>query len=103
MYIRCISILSLYQVKFQRIDTLSLFNIAFTRSLYVFYINNNLSNRITSLTKRYFIQSVLLLDENCCHASKPIVRSQAVAIANGTFVCDSIKLQTDASFDSKKK
>ncbi|CAL1686668.1 unnamed protein product [Lasius platythorax] len=48
-------------------------------------------------------QSVLLLDENCCHASKPIVRSQAVAIANGTFVCDSIKLQTDASFDSKKK
>ncbi|CAL1686666.1 unnamed protein product [Lasius platythorax] len=49
------------------------------------------------------IKSVLLLDENCCHASKPIVRSQAVAIANGTFVCDSIKLQTDASFDSKKK
>ncbi|XP_011697103.1 PREDICTED: multidrug resistance-associated protein 5-like isoform X5 [Wasmannia auropunctata] len=48
-------------------------------------------------------QSVLLLDEGSCQASKPIVRSQAVAIANGTFVCDSIKLQTDASTDSKKK
>ncbi|XP_011697102.1 PREDICTED: multidrug resistance-associated protein 5-like isoform X4 [Wasmannia auropunctata] len=49
------------------------------------------------------IKSVLLLDEGSCQASKPIVRSQAVAIANGTFVCDSIKLQTDASTDSKKK
>ncbi|CAL1686665.1 unnamed protein product [Lasius platythorax] len=75
---------------------------------------NLLRLALTSLkdTTRYFIsalialrrfKSVLLLDENCCHASKPIVRSQAVAIANGTFVCDSIKLQTDASFDSKKK
>ncbi|KYM96485.1 Sodium leak channel non-selective protein [Cyphomyrmex costatus] len=49
------------------------------------------------------IKSVLLLDESNCQASKPIVRSQAVAIANGTFVCDSMKLQTDASIDSKKK
>ncbi|XP_071553650.1 ATP-binding cassette sub-family C member 5-like isoform X4 [Temnothorax nylanderi] len=48
-------------------------------------------------------QGVLLLDEGSCRASKPIVRSQAVAIANGTFVCDSIRLQTDASTDSKKK
>ncbi|XP_072749401.1 ATP-binding cassette sub-family C member 5-like isoform X4 [Anoplolepis gracilipes] len=48
-------------------------------------------------------QSVLLLDEGSCQASKPIVRSQAVAIANGTFVCDSMKLQTDASINSKKK
>jgi len=43
------------------------------------------------------------LDEDSCQASKPIVRSQAVAIANGTFVCDSIKFQIDASIDSKKK
>ncbi|XP_072749399.1 ATP-binding cassette sub-family C member 5-like isoform X2 [Anoplolepis gracilipes] len=49
------------------------------------------------------IKSVLLLDEGSCQASKPIVRSQAVAIANGTFVCDSMKLQTDASINSKKK
>ncbi|KAG5348318.1 MRP5 protein, partial [Acromyrmex charruanus] len=49
------------------------------------------------------IKSVLLLDESSCQASKPIVRSQAVAIANGTFVCDSMTLQTDASIDSKKK
>ncbi|KYM83609.1 Sodium leak channel non-selective protein [Atta colombica] len=49
------------------------------------------------------IKSVLLLDESSCQASKPIVRSQAVAIANGTFVCDSMTLQTDALIDSKKK
>ncbi|EGI66812.1 Sodium leak channel non-selective protein [Acromyrmex echinatior] len=49
------------------------------------------------------IKVVLLLDESSCQASKPIVRSQAVAIANGTFVCDSMTLQTDASIDSKKK
>ncbi|XP_028048118.1 multidrug resistance-associated protein 5 isoform X5 [Monomorium pharaonis] len=48
-------------------------------------------------------QSVLLLNEDNCQASKPIVRSQAVAIANGTFVCDSMKLQTDASINTKKK
>ncbi|XP_012526578.1 multidrug resistance-associated protein 5 isoform X3 [Monomorium pharaonis] len=49
------------------------------------------------------IKSVLLLNEDNCQASKPIVRSQAVAIANGTFVCDSMKLQTDASINTKKK
>ncbi|XP_032668813.1 sodium leak channel non-selective protein-like [Odontomachus brunneus] len=49
------------------------------------------------------IKSVLLLDEGNCQASKPIVRSQAVAIANGTFVCDSVKLQTDKPISSKKK
>ncbi|GAB1862709.1 Sodium leak channel non-selective protein [Camponotus japonicus] len=49
------------------------------------------------------IKNVLLLDEGSCQMSKPIVRSQAVAIANGTFVCDSMKLQTDAATDSKKK
>lgn len=51
------------------------------------------------------MQSVLLLPESSCHASKPIVRSQAVAIANGTFVYDNIKLQTDASvnYNNKKK
>lgn len=75
---------------------------------------NLLRLALTSLkdTTRYFIsalialrrfKSVLLLDEDSCQASKPIVRSQAVAIANGTFVCDSIKHQTDASIDSKKK
>ncbi|XP_011878652.1 PREDICTED: multidrug resistance-associated protein 5-like isoform X1 [Vollenhovia emeryi] len=75
---------------------------------------NLLRLALTSLkdTTRYFMsalvalrrfKSILLLDEDSCQASKPIVRSQAVAIANGTFVCDSIKLQTDASFDNKKK
>lgn len=46
---------------------------------------------------------MLLLDEGSCQMSKPIVRSQAVAIANGTFVCDSMNLQMDASINSKKK
>ncbi|EFN65909.1 Sodium leak channel non-selective protein [Camponotus floridanus] len=49
------------------------------------------------------LKNILLLDEGSCQMSKPIVRSQAVAIANGTFVCDSMKLQTDASTDNKKK
>ncbi|XP_014480641.1 PREDICTED: multidrug resistance-associated protein 5-like isoform X2 [Dinoponera quadriceps] len=53
------------------------------------------------------IKSVLLLEEGNCQASKPIVRSQAVAIANGSFVCDSVKLQmtTNASIGhgGKKK
>ncbi|XP_025154543.1 multidrug resistance-associated protein 5 isoform X3 [Harpegnathos saltator] len=77
---------------------------------------NLLRLALTSLrdTMRYFItavlslrrfKSVLLLDEGNCQASKPIVRSQAVAIANGTFVCDRVKLQMDKSVDhdSKKK
>lgn len=69
---------------------------------YIFF--NNLSNEIIWLTKNNtFAQNVLLLDEGSCQMSKPIVRSQAVAIANGTFVCESMKLQTDASTDSKKK
>ncbi|XP_033230959.1 multidrug resistance-associated protein 5-like isoform X3 [Belonocnema kinseyi] len=34
-------------------------------------------------------KSVLLLEETNCHISKPIVRSQALAILNGKFVCDS--------------
>lgn len=62
----------------------------------IYWIDNLINEMI-------FTQGVLLLDENRCQASKPIVRSQAVAIANGTFVCDSMKLQTDASIDSKKK
>ncbi|XP_067211383.1 ATP-binding cassette sub-family C member 5 isoform X3 [Linepithema humile] len=75
---------------------------------------NLLRLALTSLkdTTRYFIsalialrrfKSVLLLDECNNQVSKPIVRSQAVAIANGTFVCDSVKLQTDASTNDKKK
>ncbi|XP_070166360.1 ATP-binding cassette sub-family C member 5-like isoform X2 [Polyergus mexicanus] len=75
---------------------------------------NLLRLALTSLkdTTRYYInalialrrfKNVLLIDEGSCQASKPIVRSQAVAIANGTFVCDSMKLQTDASVDNKKK
>ncbi|XP_012526577.1 multidrug resistance-associated protein 5 isoform X4 [Monomorium pharaonis] len=75
---------------------------------------NLLRLALTSLkdTTRYYIsalialrrfKSVLLLNEDNCQASKPIVRSQAVAIANGTFVCDSMKLQTDASINTKKK
>ncbi|XP_070510894.1 ATP-binding cassette sub-family C member 5-like isoform X3 [Cardiocondyla obscurior] len=49
------------------------------------------------------IKSVLLLDEINYQASKPIVRSQAIAIGNGTFVCDSIKRQTDTLTGNKKK
>ncbi|KAL6256406.1 hypothetical protein P5V15_012519 [Pogonomyrmex californicus] len=49
------------------------------------------------------IKNILLLDEDSCQASKPIVRSEAVAIANGTFVCDSMRLQMDASINIKKK
>ncbi|XP_020289981.1 multidrug resistance-associated protein 5-like isoform X2 [Pseudomyrmex gracilis] len=75
---------------------------------------NLLRLALTSLkdTTRYFISAlialrrfkdVLLLEECNYPASKPIVRSQAVAIANGTFVCDSMKLQTDASVSNKKK
>jgi len=63
----------------------------------------HLLNRYNLTNETIFTQNVLLLDEDSCQASKPIVRSQAVAIANGTFVCDSIKLQIDASTDSKKK
>lgn len=65
-----------------------------------FFFFKDLDNLINEMI---FTQSVLLLTEDSCQASKPIVRSQAVAIANGTFVCDSMKLQTDALTDSKKK
>lgn len=34
------------------------------------------------------LKNMMLLEENTCHVSMPIVKSQAVAIVNGTFVCE---------------
>ncbi|XP_076278986.1 ATP-binding cassette sub-family C member 5-like isoform X3 [Lasioglossum baleicum] len=43
------------------------------------------------------LQNVLLLEESTCHASKPIVKSQAVVIANGTFVHENSTLHANDS------
>ncbi|KZC10716.1 Multidrug resistance-associated protein 5, partial [Dufourea novaeangliae] len=50
-------------------------------------------------------KNVLVLEEHTCHVSKPIVKSQAVAIANGTFVYENSSLHTDKSksTDSRRK
>ncbi|XP_076642872.1 ATP-binding cassette sub-family C member 5-like isoform X3 [Halictus rubicundus] len=43
------------------------------------------------------LQNVLLLEESTCHASKPIVKSQAVVIANGTFIHENSTLHANDS------
>ncbi|XP_043596465.1 multidrug resistance-associated protein 5-like isoform X4 [Bombus pyrosoma] len=48
-------------------------------------------------------QDVLLLEEQICHISKPIVKSQAVAIANGTFVYENSNLHTKLKNVKEKK
>ncbi|XP_076642871.1 ATP-binding cassette sub-family C member 5-like isoform X2 [Halictus rubicundus] len=42
-------------------------------------------------------KNVLLLEESTCHASKPIVKSQAVVIANGTFIHENSTLHANDS------
>ncbi|XP_012144503.1 ATP-binding cassette sub-family C member 5 isoform X3 [Megachile rotundata] len=49
------------------------------------------------------IQNVLLLEEHTCQISKPIVKSQAVAVANGTFVYKNSTLNTNKSKSNKDK
>ncbi|CAL7952042.1 unnamed protein product [Xylocopa violacea] len=48
-------------------------------------------------------QTVLLLEEHTCHVSKPIVRSQAVAIANGIFVYENSTLHANEPTNAKEK
>ncbi|XP_076234372.1 ATP-binding cassette sub-family C member 5-like [Calliopsis andreniformis] len=43
------------------------------------------------------LQNVLLLEEHTVHISKPIVKSQAIGIANGTFVYENSTLQSNKS------
>lgn len=49
------------------------------------------------------MQNVLLLEEHTCRVSKPIVKSQAVAIANGTFVYENSTLHDKNSKNIKQK
>ncbi|XP_076687192.1 ATP-binding cassette sub-family C member 5-like isoform X2 [Andrena cerasifolii] len=52
------------------------------------------------------LQNILLLEEYTCHISKPIVKSQALGIANGTFVYESSTPRAKKSknpSDEKKK
>ncbi|XP_043795027.1 multidrug resistance-associated protein 5-like isoform X5 [Apis laboriosa] len=48
-------------------------------------------------------QNILLLEEYTCHISKPIVKSQAVAIANGTFVYENSTLCAKKLKNIRKK
>ncbi|XP_043520961.1 multidrug resistance-associated protein 5-like isoform X6 [Frieseomelitta varia] len=48
-------------------------------------------------------QNVLLLEEHTCHISKPIVKSQAVAIANGTFVYENSTLHARKLTNTKER
>ncbi|XP_076753800.1 ATP-binding cassette sub-family C member 5-like isoform X3 [Xylocopa sonorina] len=48
-------------------------------------------------------QTVLLLEEHTCHVSKPIVRSQAVAIANGIFVYENSTFHANQLTSAKEK
>ncbi|XP_061939322.1 ATP-binding cassette sub-family C member 5 isoform X6 [Apis cerana] len=48
-------------------------------------------------------QNILLLEEYTCHISKPIVKSQAVAIANGTFVYENSTLYAKKLKNIRKK
>lgn len=52
-----------------------------------------------------FVQNVMTLEESTCHISKPIVKSQAVTITDGTFVCENVNLHTarTKNVDNAKK
>ncbi|KAK2586704.1 hypothetical protein KPH14_011742 [Odynerus spinipes] len=49
------------------------------------------------------LKKILILDEGSTCISKPIVRSQSIAIANGTFVFDNSEKQSDVFKKSKSK
>lgn len=49
------------------------------------------------------IKNILLLEEYTCHISKPIVKSQAIAIANGTFVYENSTLYAKKLKNIRKK
>ncbi|XP_026672772.1 sodium leak channel non-selective protein [Ceratina calcarata] len=49
------------------------------------------------------LQTLLLLEEHKCHVSKPIVKSQAVAIVNGTFVYENATLHARKPKTVKEK
>ncbi|XP_076753799.1 ATP-binding cassette sub-family C member 5-like isoform X2 [Xylocopa sonorina] len=78
------------------------------------FFGNMLRMALTSLkdSTRYFIdarialrriKTVLLLEEHTCHVSKPIVRSQAVAIANGIFVYENSTFHANQLTSAKEK
>lgn len=48
-------------------------------------------------------QSVLLLDDTGCPVSKPILKYQAVAIARGTFACNTFDNRIKESPEGKGK
>lgn len=49
------------------------------------------------------MQNILLLEEYTCHISKPIVKSQVIAIANGTFVYENSTLYAKKLKNIRKK
>ncbi|XP_053972249.1 ATP-binding cassette sub-family C member 5-like isoform X1 [Hylaeus volcanicus] len=49
------------------------------------------------------LQSVLLLEEFTCYLSKPIVKSQAIAITNGTFVYENLTICANESKNIENK
>ncbi|KAK9296625.1 hypothetical protein QLX08_009452 [Tetragonisca angustula] len=78
------------------------------------FFGNMLRMALASLkdSTRYFIdahialrriKNVLLLEEHTCHISKPIVKSQAVAIANGTFVYENSTLHARKLTNTKER
>ncbi|XP_050485106.1 ATP-binding cassette sub-family C member 5-like isoform X2 [Bombus huntii] len=66
----------------------------------VFTFGSSLLIAITNYDSK---NDVLLLEEQICHISKPIVKSQAVAIANGTFVYENSNLHTKKLKNVKEK
>ncbi|KAF3429704.1 hypothetical protein E2986_05904 [Frieseomelitta varia] len=54
-------------------------------------------------TEQDIADNVLLLEEHTCHISKPIVKSQAVAIANGTFVYENSTLHARKLTNTKER
>ncbi|XP_043249230.1 multidrug resistance-associated protein 5-like isoform X1 [Colletes gigas] len=78
------------------------------------FFGNMLRQALVSIkdSTRYFIdarialkrfKSVLLLEEYTCHLSKPIVKSEAIAITNGTFVYENSTSCTNESKNINKK
>ncbi|CAK9831718.1 ATP-binding cassette sub-family C member 5 [Anthophora retusa] len=79
----------------------SLFNSQFRSAL--MFLQVALVNIAESRITLNRLQNVLLLKEHTCHISKPIVKSEAVAIANGTFVYENCTLYSKKPKNGKKK